>query len=58
MTKIEFIASEIRENRIEYAMLKKELKKAIDENHIIVKVQKMFPNCQKYTKCCSEVIKK
>ena len=60
MTEVEFIASEIRENRIEYARLKKELKEAIDEKHMkmldfqIVKVQKMFPNCQKYEKCCND----
>jgi len=24
------------------------------KDEIIVKVQRMFPNCQKYTKCCDE----
>ena len=32
MTKIEFIASEIRENRIEYARLRKELQEAIEND--------------------------
>ena len=32
MINIEFITAEIRENRIEYARLKKELKQAIEEN--------------------------
>lgn len=32
MTKIEFIASEIRENRIEYARLRKELREAIEND--------------------------
>ena len=60
MTKIEFIASEIRENRIEYARLRKELQEAIDNDAVtwqktlVVKTQKMFPNCQKYTKCCKD----
>ena len=31
MTEVEFIAYQIRENRIEYARLKKELMEAIDE---------------------------
>ena len=25
-----------------------------DSDEIVVKVQRMFPNCQKYEKCCSE----
>ena len=33
MINIEFIASEIRENRIEYARLKKELKQALIEQY-------------------------
>ena len=24
------------------------------EDEVVVKVQKMFPNCAKYSKCCSE----
>jgi hypothetical protein len=60
MTKIGFIASEIRENRIEYARLRKELQEAIDNDAVtwqktlVVKTQKMFPNCQKYEKCCND----
>ena len=26
-----------------------------DEDEIIVKVQRMFPNCAKYKKCCKDV---
>jgi hypothetical protein len=25
-----------------------------DEDEITVKVQRMFPNCEKYKKCCSD----
>jgi hypothetical protein len=29
--------------------------KTTDDDSIIVKVQRMFPNCSKYDKCCGDV---
>ena len=46
MTEVEFIAYQIRENRIEYARLKKELMEAIDEQWTKKEWKKVFSSSE------------